>query len=241
MNKQTPLIKKNPATENQIATMFNRIAKNYDFLNGLLSLQQDKRWRKDLISMIKNKNEGHFLDVATGTGDLIIQAYKHQKKFVSYTGVDISSQMLAFAKQKISSVNFEANLLEMSAEKLIFEKDSFDCLSISFGLRNVIDRDNALKEFSRVLKENGQLLILEFFLPPREILAWSFMFYFKKILPLIASIFSDKKAYKYLPKSLENFYTENELRERLENYDFEFIEKKSYLFETCKLLHFKKK
>ena len=231
---------KNPCTEKEVSSMFDEISGKYDFLNALLSLNQDKRWRKELIKRVPRSKGGAYLDMATGTGDVLIACLKAQKGFGTYTGVDISPKMLEEAQKKLESQNLSADLKEMSAEGFEFENESLDCITISFGLRNVNNRDKALKLFSEKLKKGGKLLILEFFLPEKKVLSRLFMFYFRHILPHIGGLFSSKKAYTYLPESLQSFYSSAQIRAKLKEHSLSSELEKSFLFGSCKLLVFKK-
>jgi demethylmenaquinone methyltransferase/2-methoxy-6-polyprenyl-1,4-benzoquinol methylase len=231
--------KTQPASEQKIAAMFDRIAGRYDFLNTLLSFRQDHRWRKHLVKAIPFRNGGSYLDVATGTGDVLLAARAAHTEYRTYLGVDISSEMLKLAELKTrksapspSNVSFQV----MSAEKLNIPDRSVDCLSISFGLRNVIDKGAALKEFARVLKNNGSLMILEFFPPTKQFMALVFQLYFHHILPFIGGLFSDKEAYRYLPSSVEGFYSVYELIDLLEKCGYTVKARKRFLFGSCNLI-----
>jgi demethylmenaquinone methyltransferase/2-methoxy-6-polyprenyl-1,4-benzoquinol methylase len=169
-----------PHSEALVGNMFDRIAKRYDFLNHLLSLSQDKKWRKELIEAVPFRPDGALLDVATGTGDLLFAAGRSRREYKHFAGVDISEGMLALAKEKLtkesSTLQNKTTFTTMSAEVLKFPDQTFDCVTISFGLRNVIDKERALAEFFRVLKPNGYLLILEFFPPQTGMMSRVFIF-----------------------------------------------------------------
>jgi len=227
-----------PRNEAKIATMFNSIAPKYDFLNALLSMKQDHRWRKAMIRMAPFRPNGKLLDVATGTGDVLIEAMKQKEEYSEFYGADISSEMLAIAKSKLAALPKTENttLSLMTAEKLTLPSNTFDCLTISFGLRNVINKDIALDEFKRVLKPNGALIILEFFIPKKGPLSRLFQFYFHQILPVIGGMFSNKAAYKYLPESVGSFYEYEELRTVLYQKGFTISDTKKFLFGSCRIL-----
>jgi len=231
---------KNPCSQREVSSMFDDISAKYDFLNGLLSLHQDKRWRKELLKQVPQSKGGHFLDVATGTGDVLIACEKAGKGYGTYTGVDISPGMLGVAEKKIKQGSLTAKVFEQSAEALRFEKNSLDCLTISFGLRNVNNRDRALELFRELLKPGASLIILEFFLPEKKILSNLFMIYFRYILPQIGGIFSSKKAYTYLPESLRSFYSAKQLSQKLKDLGMTCKTRKSFIFGSCELLVFQK-
>ena len=220
--------------------MFDDISPKYDFLNGLLSMHQDKRWRRELIKQVPKSQGGHFLDVATGTGDVLISCEKASKGYGTYTGVDISTGMLGVAKEKIKQEGLTAKVFEQSAEALRFDRESLDCITISFGLRNVTNRDRALELFKGSLKPGGSLVILEFFLPEKKFLSNFFMVYFRYILPQIGGLFSSKKAYTYLPESLRSFYSSKQLIKKLEGLGMPCKMRKSFIFGSCELLVFQK-
>lgn len=232
---------KNPYSEQDVSSMFDQISGKYDFLNALLSMNQDKRWRKKLIEWVpQQKSAGTFLDVATGTGDVLIACEQAKKGYKKYLGVDISPEMLKQARKKIKQSKLSATVDIMSAERLNFNSKSIDCLTISFGLRNVNNRETALQKFSDLLKPGGTLIILEFFLPPRKFLSTLFLFYFRHILPRIGGLFSQKSAYTYLPRSLETFGSAQQIVDSLKSKDLPLIHRKPFIFGSCELLVFKK-
>lgn len=219
-----------------IAEMFDRIAPRYDFLNRLLSFRQDQRWRKELVRVLPTVSNGSLLDVATGTGDVLLQIACSSKQFSKLHGVDISSKMLNIAQQKAKKKGINVNFELMSAEDLKFLDQSFEAVTISFGLRNVVDKKKGLEEFYRVLKPEGRLVILEFFSPKSNFFAPLYSFYFKQILPKIGAILSDRSAYSYLPASVDAFYSSDELRTILISCGFKKVSLKKFLFGNCLLI-----
>ena len=227
-----------PESEAKIAAMFDRVAPRYDLLNRLLSARQDQRWRRQLTAMVPFRPGGRYLDVATGTGDVLLSVARARTEYQEHLGVDISAEMLALAqkKAKTSGLKPTPQFRQMSAERLLLPDGAFDCLSISFGLRNVVRRDQAIKEFYRVLGPGGVLLILEFFLPRKGLMAWFFQLYFHRILPFIGGLLSDREAYRYLPESVGSFYTPEAMREALYQQGFTVTSSYSYLFGACRLI-----
>ena len=232
-----------PVSEQQIAGMFDRIAGRYDFLNRLLSARQDERWRKHMVERIPYRPRGRLLDVATGTGDVLLQACRKRTEYAEFIGVDISGEMLLRADKKACRAGRHraTEFLSMSAMDLKFPGESTDCITIAFGLRNVVDRNIAIQEFARVLRPDGKLIILEFFTPQQSLVARTFEFYFHYILPQIGGLFSDRKAYQYLPKSVGNFESPDRIKDFMSDAGLMLREDKGYLFGGCRLLVAQKK
>lgn len=191
----------------QISQMFDNIAHRYDFLNRFLSLGIDRIWRKKALAQLKGESIEHLLDVATGTADLAIAATKHlDPKRV--TGIDISREMLRFGREKIKQqeLNQTIELLHGDSENLPFEDNTFDAITVAFGVRNFENLEKGLEEMYRVLRKDGKVVILEFSKPTIFPLKQLFGFYFKNLLPLIGKLGSkDPKAYKYLHDSVQAF------------------------------------
>jgi demethylmenaquinone methyltransferase/2-methoxy-6-polyprenyl-1,4-benzoquinol methylase len=191
----------------QVSKMFNRIAPYYDLLNRLLSLGIDTVWRKKAIALLKNKNPKMVLDVATGTADLALETAR-QLKVDQIIGVDISTQMLAIGREKINKKGLARiiQLKEGDSENLPFQNNTFDAITVAFGVRNFEDLERGLMEMQRVLKPGGQLVVLEFSKPRAFPFRQIFNFYFRHILPFIGRITSkDPKAYRYLYESVQAF------------------------------------
>ena len=191
----------------QISTMFDNIAPYYDFLNRFLSLGIDRSWRKKGINQLKAKNPKLILDVATGTADVAIEITKllEPEKII---GVDISAEMLEVGKTKVKNKNLASiiELMQADSENLPFEDNTFDAITVSFGVRNFENMEKGLSEMRRVLKNGGQLMVLEFSQPKLFPFKQLFNLYFKYILPFIGKVTSkDPNAYKYLYESVQAF------------------------------------
>lgn len=187
----------------QVQAMFDAIAPRYDLLNHLLSLNIDRAWRKKLIRRLDKPTA--VLDLAAGTGDLSLMVARAFPE-ASVTGGDISPNMLAVARAKAAKRNLDITFTVVDAENLPFPNEQFDALTCAFGVRNFQELTKGVAEAFRVLKPGGILLILEFSTPKRSILATLYKFYFKHLLPRVGGLISgDKKAYEYLPKSVETF------------------------------------
>jgi demethylmenaquinone methyltransferase / 2-methoxy-6-polyprenyl-1,4-benzoquinol methylase len=195
------MIKSNIATEPaRVRQMFGSIARRYDLANHMLSCGIDFYWRKCAANTVASWRPGKIVDLATGTGDLALAL---QKKLpdAEVTGVDFLPEMLELAQRKGVSKTILAD-----AMKLPFPDASFDCVTISFGLRNMENWRGALVEMSRVLRRNGHLLVLEFSLPTRSIVRTIYRFYLHRCVPLLGSFLTRKKsAYDYLGDSIEEF------------------------------------
>ena len=190
-----------------IAAMFDRISPKYDALNHILSLNIDKVWRKKTAKIVSENQPKAILDLATGTADLAIAMAKHNPQ-AHIIGLDISEKMLEIGKEKVKLQNLE-NQIELhhgDAASLPFEDARFDAVTVAFGVRNFEDLSKGLSEMHRVLKTNGQAVILEFSLPERFPIKQLYNFYFKHLLPNIGKwVSKDGNAYSYLPHSVEKF------------------------------------
>ncbi|WP_183580066.1 bifunctional demethylmenaquinone methyltransferase/2-methoxy-6-polyprenyl-1,4-benzoquinol methylase UbiE [Mucilaginibacter sp. X5P1] len=203
----TPYQDKDATKKAQVADMFNNISKTYDFLNHFLSLGIDIIWRKKAINELKKDQPQLILDVATGTGDFAFEALSILKP-EKIIGVDISQGMLDIAQQKIDKRQlgdkFEIKLGD--SEKLPFEADEFDAVTVAFGVRNFENLEVGLADIHRVLKTGGKAVILEFSKPKAFPIKQLYNFYFAYITPGIGKIFSkDARAYSYLPESVAAF------------------------------------
>lgn len=187
--------------------MFNNISGTYDFLNHFLSLGIDKIWRKKAINELKQNQPEFILDVATGTGDFALQSLTSLKP-VKIIGVDISEGMLEEARKKIRERKLEDvfSVQLGDSEKLSFGDNTFDAITVAFGVRNYENLEKGLADMLRVLKPCGKIVILEFSKPRVFPVRQVYNFYFKYITPFLGRLFSkDKKAYSYLPESVAAF------------------------------------
>lgn len=193
--------------KSQVSSMFNNIAPYYDLLNRVLSLGIDRNWRTKAIKLLKEDQPKIVLDVATGTADLALETEKllNVEKIV---GIDISTEMLAIGRKKIEKKNLQhiITLEEGDSENLPFKDNTFDAITVAFGVRNFENLEQGLAEMLRVLKPNGKVIVLEFSKPRLFPFRQLFNFYFKYILPFIGKMTSkDPKAYQYLYESVQAF------------------------------------
>ncbi len=190
----------------QVARMFDNIAGKYDFLNHFFSVGIDKRWRKKAIASLREHSPSDILDVATGTGDFAIETAKINPRHI--TGVDISAGMLEVGRKKILERGLAdlIDFVQADSEDLPFTDESFDAITVSFGVRNFQNLKRGLSEMHRVLRPGGRLIILEFSKPRKFPLKQGYFAYFKYIMPTIGRLVSkDKSAYRYLPQSVLAF------------------------------------
>ena len=192
--------------KDQVATMFNNISKNYDDLNRVISFGIDISWRKKVVQIISKNNPQQILDIATGTGDLaLMMSTLAPEKII---GLDISEGMLSVGKEKISKaqLNDKIEMVVGDSEDIPYADNTFDAITVSFGVRNFANLDKGLGEIRRVLKSGGILVILETSNPTKFPFKQGYKFYTSFILPVIGKLFSkDKIAYSYLSESA-NFF-----------------------------------
>lgn len=190
--------------------MFNKIAPKYDFLNHVLSFGIDKGWRKKAIRLLEKEKHEMILDVATGTADFAIAANAlHPQKI---EGIDIAEQMLKEGRMKIKKQGLEKiiTLTKADSEKLPFPDNTFDAITVGFGVRNFENLDKGLREMLRVLKPGGTSLVLEFSNPSVFPVKQLYLLYFNYVLPVIGRLVSkDHAAYSYLPESVRAFPSGN--------------------------------
>ncbi len=206
--------------KNQVKQMFNKIAGQYDFLNRFLTFGIDNIWRTIAVKKIKN-NPKNVLDIATGTADLAIITAKYTNAEI--IGLDISDQMLKVAKEKITNKNLKSRikLINGDAENLSFNNETFDAITVGFGVRNFENLEKGLNEIYRVIKEGGYVAILEPSYPEKFPLKQLFNFYFETLTPIIGNLISkDYKAYSYLSKSVKNFPSSNNFIDQLKQIGF---------------------
>lgn len=200
-----PYKDKQGSKKEQVATMFDNISENYDFLNHFLSAGIDIIWRKKAIKLLKQDQPKLILDIATGTGDFAIEALSlNPDKII---GVDISEGMLAVGRKKMIKKNIKnIEMVSGDSEGLQFEDNKFDAVIVAFGVRNFEHLEKGLEDMFRVLKPGGKAVILEFSKPSKFPMKQLYNFYFKYILPFIGKIISkDNSAYTYLPESVQQF------------------------------------
>ena len=208
----------------RVENMFDRIAPKYDFFNRLFSLRIDLLWRKSLVKWMQSDDPKQILDVATGTGEQAIALWKNFR--VKITAVDLSQEMLNLADKKIKQLGADITIQKANAENLPFESNKFDAVSVGFGVRNFENLEKGISELRRVVKENGNVYILEFS-KMEGVLSPLYNFYFRKVLPFLAKMISgEKEAYTYLPDSVQNFPCGERMKNILLDLGFSKVEYK---------------
>lgn len=195
----------------QVEKMFDTISGNYDGLNRVISLGIDKKWRKKVVDIVVNTKPENILDIATGTGDLAISFAEYD--IPKIMGFDLSEGMLAVARKKVADKDIanKIEFLQGDSEAMPFDDNSFDAITVAFGVRNFEDLDKGLSEILRVLRPGGIFVVLETSVPTKTPFKQGYHFYSRAILPLVGKLFSkDKVAYNYLSESASVFpYGEN--------------------------------
>jgi len=206
LSKITPYKNSDLGKKEQVTQMFDTISGDYDGLNRVISFGIDVKWRKNVVKLVDQTNPKTILDIATGTGDLAIALAKTNAEKI--IGLDISSGMLDIGKQKVLKKGLQ-NTIELvigDSENMPFEDNTFDAITVAFGVRNFETLEKGLSEILRVLKPNGIFVILETSVPTKTPFKQGYKFYTKNILPLIGKIFSkDQNAYGYLSESASAF------------------------------------
>ncbi len=222
---------KNSSKKEQVAEMFDNISHRYDFLNHFLSLGIDKLWRKKAVKLLKNDSPKKILDVATGTGDFALECLSLSPEKI--VGIDISKGMLAKGREKIKKKHQE-EIIEFiygDSEDLPFEAESFDAITVAFGVRNFENLELGLSEMKRVLKSGGKAVILEFSKPKAFPIKQLYNIYFEKILPGIGKkVSKDSSAYTYLPASVKAFPEGKEFEQILEKVGYKLKASYSLFF-----------
>jgi demethylmenaquinone methyltransferase/2-methoxy-6-polyprenyl-1,4-benzoquinol methylase len=212
-----------------VREMFSGIATKYDFLNHFLSVNTDKRWRRLVRRKLENELQNPdslILDVACGTGDLSIELQQHAKARV--IGTDFCRPMLAIAKEKNAKNHTSIPYIEGDGMNLSFADNSFNAVTIAFGLRNFSNWENGLRELHRVLKKGGRLAVLEFSTPVIPGFKQIFNLYFTQILPRIGGAVSGSRgAYEYLPDSVSRFPDQKNLAAMMTEIGFSDVEYKN--------------
>ena len=191
----------------QVETMFDAIAPRYDLLNHTLSLGIDRGWRRRMVREVRRSGATELLDAATGTADVAIMLAR-KCPGARVRGVDLSAGMLEIGRRKVAGAGLSGRIVleQGDAEALPYADGAFDAVTVAFGVRNFGDIPRGLAELFRVLRPGGSLWVLEFGIPKHKIFGALYRFYFHRVLPLLGGWVSrDRRAYVYLPRSVDDF------------------------------------
>ncbi|MBN2139150.1 MAG: bifunctional demethylmenaquinone methyltransferase/2-methoxy-6-polyprenyl-1,4-benzoquinol methylase UbiE [Sedimentisphaerales bacterium] len=206
--------------------MFDRIALNYNLLNHILSLGLDFSWRRKLIKNLETERKIELLDLAAGTGDVVIQALRKTRNIEKALALDISENMLEICRSRLAKARLadRVDLLCADAARTGLPDDSFDAITIAFGIRNVPDVAETLDEMHRLLRHRGRALILEFSLPTNRFLRPLYLLYLRCFVPLIGALVArDRNAYRYLNTTIEKFHQPDDFRRLMRQTGFKDV------------------
>lgn len=225
------------AKKEGVRRLFDKIASDYDRLNHILSLNIDSLWRNKAVREVVDVNVPlKVLDVACGTGDFTIEIAKKVAEGSEVLGIDISEGMMAIGREKIRMAGVSAEMSVADCEDLPYEDNTFDRVSVAFGVRNFEHLERGLAEMCRVLKPDGKLVVLELSIPSNPIIRFAYLLYFKKQLPAIGGwISGDRGAYEYLCVSVLRFPSPDRFIPMLETAGFAEIEHKQLSFGICRM------
>tara|TARA_R110002051_G_scaffold282634_1_gene344406 strand:+ start:1234 stop:1962 length:729 start_codon:yes stop_codon:yes gene_type:complete len=234
--KVTPYKDSTLGKKEQVTKMFDTISTNYDGLNRVISFGIDIKWRKRVVAILKKKQPQSILDIATGTGDLAINLVETGAKKI--VGLDISAGMLEVCKKKINEKKL-ASTIDMvvgDSEELPFKDNTFDAVTVAFGVRNFDNLEKGLAEIYRVLQPGGTFVVLETSVPTKTPFKQGYHFYTKNILPKIGRLFSkDDSAYAYLSESAAVFPHGQEFNNILEKIGFIGVANKPQTFGVASI------
>lgn len=211
---------------------FDKIARDYDRMNRLMTLGLDRCWRKiGVRAAILRHSAPHALDVACGTGDMVLELLKQG---ADVTGVDLSEEMMAVAKRK--TAGWQPAYQVADAEHLPFGDASFDAVTCAFGVRNFVHLEQGLGEMVRVLKPGGRMAILELATPDNPFIRFFYNIYTRRIIPWLGSrIAGNREAYTYLPSSIERFPKGTAMVDKLKAAGGRTVEQRKLTFGVCRL------
>lgn len=221
----------------QVRQMFDAIAPAYDFMNHAMTMGIDKWWRKVAVKKVKATQPAAILDVATGTGDFAIKLY-HDINPQSVTGLDLSDGMLEVARRKVKDKGLDNAISFEQGDSLNmrFADNSFDAVTVAFGVRNFEHIDQGYREMLRVLRPGGILCVLELSTPRNPIIRWFYDLYTLHIIPFMGSLKShDKSAYRYLPLSIAAVPQGEDMLNIMRSVGFEGCEVRTLTFGTCSI------
>lgn len=225
-----------PKKEN-IQSLFNSIAPDYDRLNHILSCNIDRIWRRKAVrEMMDGREPLAVLDVACGTGDFTMAIARHAPCGSRVLGIDLSEEMMEEGRRKLAAANIEATMEYGDCEALAYDDNTFDRVSVGFGIRNFEHQEAGLREMLRVLKPGGKLVVLELSVPSNALLRWGYKLYFLHVLPLIGGLVSgNRSAYEYLPVSVLNFPPPAKFMAMMRAAGFSAVRHRALTFGVCRM------
>jgi demethylmenaquinone methyltransferase / 2-methoxy-6-polyprenyl-1,4-benzoquinol methylase len=192
--------------EQPVFEIFDTIAPTYDRTNRILSGGIDLYWRRKMASLIPPTEKIKLLDLATGTGDQLLSLLKNSSRIHQAVGIDLAEEMLKIGRTKLKAYDHLVTLQKASATAIPYLENTFDCATMSFGIRNVDNVPGCLREIYRVLRPKGRALILEFSLPTNKWVQKTYLLYLNKLLPHIGRLISaHEMAYSYLARTIQAF------------------------------------
>lgn len=225
------------AKKEGIRKLFDNIAPDYDKLNHILSLNIDKGWRKKAVrELVDVSTPLSVLDVACGTGDFTMEIARKAAEGSRVIGIDLSEGMMKIGREKIAAAGLQAEMVQGDCEDLPYADESFDRISVGFGVRNFEHLEVGLREMCRVLKKDGKLLILELSVPSNSFIRWCYKLYFLKILPAVGGwISGDRGAYEYLPASVLRFPAPDKFIAMMNDAGFSNVAHRGLTFGICRM------
>lgn len=235
LNDQVKPYDPNEDKTKQLISLFDKISAHYDSFNNVISWGMAQSWRKEAVTFLKQFSPKIILDIATGTADMMVVMDKLLKPD-KITGIDISAGMMEIGKKKVvkKQVRAKTDFLVQDAAALSFEDQSFDAVTISFGIRNLEKLSQSLREINRVLKSGGHFLIIEVNQPDRGIMLLFYKLYIRVYMLFVTGLL-DKSDYKYLTNSMGAFPRGEKLIRILQSFDFELIKYKRFTFDVCSM------
>lgn len=232
--KINPYDDKRPKTE-QVREMFDTIAPAYDFMNRAMTLGIDKLWRRRAVRMIRERNPRRILDVATGTGDVAIKLARELNP-ESVTGIDLSEGMIAIGNRKVAEAGLgeRVRLMKGDCLALPFDDNTFDCVTVAYGVRNFEHLQDGYMEMARVLRPGGLLCVIELSTPRSPIVKPLYRLYTRHVIPTVGRLVSkDVRAYSYLPESIAAVAQGDDMLQLMRNAGLEETAFRSLTFGTC--------
>jgi demethylmenaquinone methyltransferase / 2-methoxy-6-polyprenyl-1,4-benzoquinol methylase len=220
----------------QVEQMFDNISGNYDGLNRVITFGIDQKWRKRVVKYVINSKPESVLDIATGTGDLAISFSKFD--IPKIVGFDLSEGMLSIARKKVEKNNAARRIefIQGDSEEMPFEDNSFDAITVAFGVRNFENLEQGLSEILRVLKPGGVFVVLETSVPVKFPFKQGYFFHTRYVLPLVGKLFSrDKVAYNYLSESASVFPHGEDFNNILRKIGFKEVKNKPQTFGVASI------